>query len=613
VTRSVTWALAALHFVLLAAALGDYRVSVDSAYHVALARQYGEHATYFWDDIHYAPAHRPNLQGPAVHVAVAIVGRLLGGTGDDYVLANALVALAGWLAAVATLIHFARREGGDRAALLALAVFTGSAFASGSFSVNLPSGWLFVLTPWAVDAFLRGRLVAATLLTVAACYTHLGGFVTAPLGVLLVALLAGRWRELARVALAVVVLTAPYWLHFLRGLPWYVGRKGDSAWMVDPLVDAFWIGGLLWALRAPRRHAFLVAWALAPIAWLLQDASRFVLQSSLAGAALGGVALAQWMERWRSTRLASAVTAAAVVLATLFPLDPPALGAEALWLTARFPRMLDWQELRRDAAALPDDVDRGRLVQGYAVYVVSGLAAFRDIQGERGHWVEVQPRPDPADEVPAADKVYVLALPPDDEHLRALERRGWLSVHGGGAWSSVVTLGARPALDDARRELNATLARDALWIAESCEHNAMGDVLAFVADPQELARRRSARDACRARLARIHTTLLAYCSALEPSDPGRARVCRTGTRGVGWMCALVGDEATLDFRTAAAHARMREDMRAVAAAASAGDDPEPAFTTMLERYVEETRGGLLATRREVVSPLGRPAPSAAAR
>lgn len=589
VARAATWTLIALHGALLAAAFGDYRVSVDSAYHVALARQYAEHGTYFWDDIHYAPAHRPNLQGPAVHVAIALVGRVLGG---DYVLANALVALAGWLAAVLTVLYFARREGGDRAALLAVATFTGAAFASGSFSVNLPSGWLFVLTPWAIDAFLRGRLVHATLLTTLACYTHLGGFLTTPLGVALAALLAGRMRDLVRVGLAVVALTSPYWIHFLRGLPWYLGRKGDSAWMIDPLVDLLWIAGLVWALRAPRERALFVAWALAPLAWLVQDTSRFVLQSSLAGATLGGVALARWMEGWPRPRLRAAATAALVALATLFPLGPPALGAELLWLVARYPRMLDWQELRADAAALPEDVDRRRLVHGYAVYVVSALAAFRDLAGERGHWVEVQPRPDPADDVPVADKVYVLALPPDDAHLRALERRGWLAVHGGGAWSSVLTFGPRPSLEEARHEMAATLARDGAWIAERCQHNAMGDVVRFVIEPDTLARERAVRAECRTRVARIHLSLFAYCSALEPVDPARARECREGARAVGWMCALVGDEATLDFRTAETHARMRDDMRAIAAAAAAGGDPEPAFAALLDRYLGETRGGL---------------------
>jgi len=596
--RLVTWLLVGLNFALLAISLGDYRVSVDSAYHVALARQYGEHGSYFWDDIHYAPAHRPNLQGPAVHVVVGALGRVLGGSGDDYILANAIVALLGWLAAIATLIHFTRREGGDLATLLAVAVFAGSAFASGSFSVNLPSGWLFVLTPWAIAAFLRGRLLAAAVLTTVACYTHLGGFLTAPLGLAIAALLGGRWRALLRVGAAVAVLTAPYWIHFLRGLPWYVGRKGDTAWMVDPLVAVFWLVGLAAAVR--RRNVFLIAWLLAPLAWLVQDASRFVLQGSLAGAALGGVAIAGWLESWPRRGWRHAVTAALVAVATLLPFGPPALGAEGVWLAAGFPRMLEWDELRRSAAALPPAADQGRLVQGYAVYVVSALAAWRDIAGERGHWVEVQPRPDPADDVSTGDKIYVLALPPDDEQIQDLGARGWLRLHGGGAWTSVLELGPRPPLDAARATLRQTLARDGAWIAERCEHNAMGDILALLSDPAALAQRRTARGECRSRVARIHVALLEYCYALEDGDPPRARACRTAARGVGWMCALVGDEATLDFRTAATHGQMRADMRHVAAVAAAGEDPEPAFVAMLGSYLGETRGSLLPSHREVV-------------
>jgi hypothetical protein len=599
VIRLALAAVVALHLALLAASLGDYRVSVDSAYHVALARQYGEHGTYWWDDIHYAPAHRPNLQGPAVHVAVGAIGRVLGGTGDDYVRANAIVGLLGWLAAVVTLAHFARREGGDRAALLAVAAFTGSAFASASFSVNLPSGWLFVVTPWAIDAFLRGRSIAATLLATVACYTHLGGFLTAPFGLVVAALLQRRFAALLRVAVGVACLTAPYWLHFLRGLPWYLGRKGDTSWMIDPLLLAFWLVGLVAAVRT--RRTFLIAWGLAPLAWLLQDASRFLLQGTLAGAALGGVAIAGWLEQPRRARVAAIVTAALVLVATLFPLGPPALGAEALWLVARFPRMLDWHELRRVAAALPSEVDHGRIVQGYAVYVPSGLAVWRKIEGERGHWVEVQPQPDPAFDIPAGDKVYVLALPPDDDALHALATRGWLQIHGGGEWMTVLTLASAPPLDEARANLAATLARDAAWIGEHCEHNAMGDIVSLVLDPTSLTRRRAARNACRTRVARVQLALLETCHALQASDPARAKACRAGGRALGWMSAIVADEATLDFRTAAAHERMRADMQQIALHAASGDVPEEELGATLDRYLGEVRGGLLPAQRPAVA------------
>ena len=593
--RLATAAIVALHLALLAASLGDYRVSVDSSYHVALARQYGEHGTYWWDDIHYAPAHRPNLQGPAVHVAVGALGRMLGGSGDDYVRANAIIGLLGWIAAVATLLHFARREGGDRAALLAVAAFTGSAFASASFSVNLPSGWLFVVTPWAIDAFLRGRLVSATLLTALACYTHLGGFLTAPLGLVIAAVGVLRFGALLRVAAGVMLLTAPYWIHFLRGLPWYLGRKGDTSWMIDPLLLAFWVAGLAAALRTQR--TFLVAWGLAPLAWLFQDASRFLLQGTLAGAALGGVAIAGWLERARRPYSTTAATVALVLVATIFPLGPPALGAEALWLVARFPRMLDWDELRRVANALPPEADRGRIVQGYAVYVPSGLAAWRRIEGERGHWVEVQPQPDPAFDIPAGDKVYVLALPPGDETLQALAGRGWLRVHGGGEWMTVLSFDAPPPLDDARANLAATLARDAAWIGEHCEHNAMGDIVQLVLHPALLEQRRVARAACRTRVARIQLALLESCHALQATDPAHAKACRAGGRALGWMSAIVADEATLDFRTAAAHERMRSDMRSVARLAESGDVPEAELGATLDEYLGEVRGGLLPARR----------------
>jgi hypothetical protein len=217
-------AILGLHLLLLLLALPDLMVGPDSAFHVALARRYAEHGAFFWDTIHYAPAHRPNLQGPALHVAIGVLGRLLGGTGDDYVRANAILAVAGWSAAAGTVVFFARRLGGTLAAVVATALFTGSMFASGSFRVNIPSAWMFVVTPWAIHYFLLRRLALATGLTALACYTHLGGFLTAPVGVAAAALLVRRPRDLARTGLGVAAFTAPYWILFLRALAGYVGR-----------------------------------------------------------------------------------------------------------------------------------------------------------------------------------------------------------------------------------------------------------------------------------------------------------------------------------------------------------------------------------------------------
>ena len=81
-----------------------------------------------------------------------MVGRLLGGSGDAYVLANAVLAVAQWAAAMFTAVYFARKIAGDWTALLAGALLAGNAVSASSFANGIPSGWIFILTPWAIDA-----------------------------------------------------------------------------------------------------------------------------------------------------------------------------------------------------------------------------------------------------------------------------------------------------------------------------------------------------------------------------------------------------------------------------------------------------------------------------
>jgi hypothetical protein len=150
--RIVTWTIIGLNAALLVYALPDYRVSIDSGYHISLARWYAEHGSAWWDHINWGSDGRPNLQGSALHIAIAILGRLLGGTANAYIyiLANAILAITQWLVAILTVWYFARRLGGDIAAMFAVALLAGSAFASGSFYVGIPSGWLFITIPWAL-------------------------------------------------------------------------------------------------------------------------------------------------------------------------------------------------------------------------------------------------------------------------------------------------------------------------------------------------------------------------------------------------------------------------------------------------------------------------------
>lgn len=588
-------ALLGLHLALLVASLPDYRVTADSAFHVAMGRQYATHGAYYRDLIHYQPAGRPNLYAPLVHVAIGVLGRALGGEGEDYVLANALLGLLLWVVALGTAVHFARLLGGARAGLLAGTVLAGSAFASGSFYVNLPSAWMLVFTPWALHDFLEGRVVRAVTFTSLACYASLGGFATVPLGLILAATATRKPRRLLAVGVGAALVTAPYWVHVLRSLAWYTSQRGDSTWWIDPLVDLFWVVGVAWAVRARPRPVFLLAWAAAPLPWLVYDASRFIVQSSLAGSVVGAVAVAAWIERSLGRDGARRLTLALVATATLLPLGIPGLGGEIAWLVKPYPRVVDWDETRALAGVVRERGLEGRLVRAYVGHLVSGLSVWADVRGAKGHWYEVRPVPDPADTLPVARFLYVMGAPASDSALTDWAGRGRLIVHGGGSWSSLVELVPPAAPQPARTELTDVWAGEAAWIAERCEHNGLGNWVTLYLDGAEIPRRARARGECRTRVARMQLVLMRYLATLEETDPERAHRLRRLSDQLFWMQAVVGDPMALDYRTRKAHARMRADMAEMAGALRGGitdDELEDLLSALLGRYLGASRGKL---------------------
>lgn len=131
----------------------------------------------------------------------------------------------------------------------------------------------------------------------------------------------------------------------------------------------------------------------------------------------------------------------APVAATVAPMSLPSLALRSTWvLGLSFPRMMDWEEARTLAEVVGENQLDGRLVYVYNHSFAPALAVFTPITVERGHWVEVQPRPDPSDWVSAGVKAYVMPLPPGDAMLRELEQDGLLTIHGGSEKSSVMTL-----------------------------------------------------------------------------------------------------------------------------------------------------------------------------
>ncbi len=557
--RWATIAVLALHGILLLSTLPDYFVGIDSGYHVSLARWYGEHGSAWWDHINYGPGGRPNLQGPLLHMAIGYLGRALGGDGMDYVHANSILAILQWAAAMFTAWFFARRYGGDWAALFAVTLLSGALFASISFGIGMPSGWIFIFSAWAAWCFVEGRLALAILFTTAAIYTHLAGYAMAPLAVFVAAVIGRRWKALAIVGGATAILTSPYTIHFLRNLEWYRGQRGDEALMLAPLIYIPAAFGVVRLLGRPRENVFLVAWLAAQTPWIVQDYKRFLLQATLVLAVIAGIELARFRE-WMAPRFRVAFTISLAAIATLFPLTLPALAFEAMWTFGpRSPRMLDWNERKQLAEVIGRAGLNNRLVNVWNPTQCISLAVFVPMTFEGGHWVEVQPRVYSARQFSAGVKVYALPVPPDDPVLRDLADRGFLTIHGGTWLNSIVTLKGPAPLETAARNLSRVGSEEAAWLAQYSENNRMPGVGEMLSSEAVLRNRARARQQ-RTRAGRIEAAILVYAYALESDHPDRAIGARSAVRSFGALANLLGDEATLDFRSEADHRQLKANL-----------------------------------------------------
>ncbi|MGH7907173.1 MAG: hypothetical protein ACREP6_11140 [Candidatus Binataceae bacterium] len=583
-----------IHGALLVYSIPDYRVTIDSAYHVSLGRYYGQHGTAFWDHINFGPRGRPNLQGPALHFSIGMLGRVLGGRGYNYVTANAILAVIQWLAAMGTAGFFALELGGEWAMLFAVSLLSGAAFAATSFAVGIPSGWIFILTPWAIYFFLRDRLLPAILLTTGAIYVHIAGYVTAPIGVLIAAALTRKWRALLIVGLGTFILTLPYTVHIIRYYEWFSGVHSIAALLFDPLLDILAIVGFLVILRHPLRHPFLLAWVLAPIAWLFQDSSRFILQEALAGSVVASLLVADLLGRIRSRRKFLTAATAFVVIATIFPLGVPSLASEVMWdYGLHFPRAVDWSRARSIADVIKGAGLTHELIADYMPALCPAVAVFASISCEKGHWVEVQPKVDQSEFMSAGDKAYVLPLKPDDPVLTELESRGWVHVYGGAGDNAVATLGARPPASAVAPVAKGLIAQSAGWLGEHAVNNSMTIVdgrAIFLERAKFFRNRHRELDQQRVYAGRLELAALLYAYSLEPARPVMARQMRNAARGFGVIAGFLSDPLALDFQTTENHRLLKKNLLKLAAIADHSDAstvPDARFMSAINRILDD--------------------------
>jgi hypothetical protein len=568
--RDAHWARLALgvvvsaHGILLLLMLRDYFADNDLGYHISLARQYAEHGVYWWDHLNWAPTGRPNLQGPALHYAIAIVGRLLGGDGWAYVHAFSVLAVGQWAAAVFTAFFFARRFGGDLAALIAVALLTGNIFSAAPFFVGNPSGWIFILSAWAIHFFLRERFILSALFGALTTYVHLGGAPVIALGVVLAGVITQRWRALLGTGLLTLLLASPYIIHFLRHLDWYNGQRGHVAGSVALFTYALAAPGLLWLLTRRRRGLFLLLWAVAPLAWLFQDGLRFFLQSSVAASAIAGVFLAWVVTRFPTRWVRVALVSGIVLLATLYPFAIPSLAVEAAWAGGRgFPRELDWWEaealaLAQERAGLED-----MIVHPYYDSMAGAMSVFLPGRQQGGHWGEVRPPEDPSDTLSTGAFLFMLPMAPDDPFLTELEGEGLIEAHGGGRATSLVTLTSPGPASRINQLVAETIQREVAWLVENAEANVFPDSERLF-DQEWMRGWRARMVAQKARAGRVQLSVLLYAYSLEVDHPELGGGVRDSAGGWGSVANFIGDETALDYVGENRFERFRENLQTFA-------------------------------------------------
>ena len=557
----------ALHLVLLLLMLRDYFADNDLGYHISLARQYAENGVYWWDYLNWAPTGRPNLQGPALHYAVGFLGRVMGGDGWAYIHAFSILAVVQWAAAVFTAAYFARRFGGDRGALFAVALLTGSVMSAAPFFVGVPSGWIFILSAWAIHFFLEKRYVRAILFGTLTTYVHLGGAPVIGLGILLAGLATRRWKGLILTGAVTILLSSPYILHFLRHLEWYNGQRGHVAGSVALFTYALAAPGVLWLawmLWRRQKGLFLLLWAVAPLAWLFQDSLRFFLQSTVAASAIAGVFFAWFIARFTGEEAQHWLTGALVLVATLYPFTIPSLPVETAWAAGQgFPRELDWNEAEALALVVQEDSLQDRIFDPYYDSLNGALSVFVPVRQRYGHWGEVRPVEDPAEMFSTGEFVYMIPVPPDDSLLVEFDARGLVTNHGGGRETSLVTLPAAAGTAAVNPLLVDVIERESDWLLENAVPNLFPPA-SMLFNVAEIRAHRERMAVQKAHVGRIQLAVLVYAFAVEGDNPELAAGVRRSARGWGSVANFIGDETALDYIDEVRFERFRQNLRAFA-------------------------------------------------
>jgi hypothetical protein len=174
------------------------------------------------------------------------------------------------------------------------------------------------------------------------------------------------------------------------------------------------------------------------------------------------------------------------------------------------------------------------------------MAIYTDLRQEYGHWGEVRPARNPAEEIPVGERVFLIPVPPRDPKMEELEEAGLLRCYGGSPFTSIVMLeSARPP-----EEISPTVANilheEATWLAAKAVNNTLPPV-ADLFSKTAIAVRRRRMAAQKAHAGLIQLAYLLYAHSQQKANPELASAVRRGARSWGGIANFIGDETAIDY------------------------------------------------------------------
>jgi hypothetical protein len=233
----------------------------------------------------------------------------------------------------------------------------------------------------------------------------------------------------------------------------------------------------------------------------------------------------------------------------VFPLGFPALAPELTWLAGfRYPQSIDWGESHAIATQLIATKQGQRLIADYQPALCPALAVFAKIACQKGHWIEVQPGYDPADDIPVDKKTYILPIARSDEVLIDASRRGWQTIYGGTTRAAIVAITPNLVASDVVPIVMELIHSEAWWLSQNTTSNTIsaGEVVDWWRshNVESFQERLSAQ---REHAGRLELACLLLADATYATDRAKSRALRDAARGFGVIASFLSDGLAVDY------------------------------------------------------------------